>query len=208
MAQGPELAAMQETRQGPVASTIIFGSNLIPDPCATGNYSDDGGYFVVGRDNCFVPGTTQWLAGAFIAAATGFPSRSRLPIVLRDPSYCPTNTITLSIYTDACYLIGPGTPLVSAIATVPPAPCALAVAKLPNSAPVLTKGTKYWVVATTVGSCTQLAGDTFRCSALHHQPCNPDAALVQQTHRKRQGDQGQNVWRWRDDGRQNKDEHD
>ena len=64
-----------------------------------------------------------------------FPSRSRLPIILRDPTNCPTNTVTLSIYTDACYPIGPGTPLVSAIATVPAAPCGLAVAKLPNSAP-------------------------------------------------------------------------
>ena len=33
--------------------------------------------------------------------------------------------------------------------TVPAAPCALVVAKLPRSVPVLTKGTKYWVVATT-----------------------------------------------------------
>jgi hypothetical protein len=89
------------------------------------------------------------MVGAFIASATGVPKQISAPIILADPSNCPTNTVTLSIYTDACYPIGPGTPLVSAIATVPVAPCALAVAKLPNSAPVLSRGTKYWVVATT-----------------------------------------------------------
>ena len=87
----------------PVASTIIFGSNLISDPCATCNYSDREGYFaVVGPDNCFLPGTTQWVAGAFIAAATGVPEQISAAIILRDPSDCPTNTVTLSIYTDAC----------------------------------------------------------------------------------------------------------
>ena len=133
----------------PVASTIIFGSNLISDPCATCNYSDGGGYFVVGPDNCIQPGTTQWLAGTFIASATGVPEQISAPIILRDPSDCPTNTVTLSIYTDACWPIGPGTPLVSAVATVPAAPCGLAVAKLPNTPTLLIKGTKYWVVATT-----------------------------------------------------------
>ncbi len=131
---------------GPVASTIIFGSNLISDPCATCNYSDGGGYFVVGPDNCIQPGTTQWLAGTFIASATGVPEQISAPIILADPSHCPTNTVTLSIYTDACYPIGPGTPLVSAVATVPLAPCALAVAKLPNAAPVLPReqSTGWW----------------------------------------------------------------
>ena len=104
---------------------------------------------MVGPDNCIQPGTTQWLAGAFIAAATGVPKQISAADHPRRSSDCPTNTVTLSIYTDACWPIGPGTPLVSAVATVPAAPCGLAVAKLPNSAPVLTRGTKYWVVATT-----------------------------------------------------------
>ena len=133
----------------PVISTIIFGTNLISDPCATCKYSDGGGYSVVGPDNCIQPGTTQWLAGTFIASATGVPEQISVPIILADPGHCPTNTVTLSIYTDACYPIGPGTPLVSGIATVPAAPCGLAVAKLPNTPTLLIKGTKYWAVATT-----------------------------------------------------------
>ena len=152
MAQEPEIVPDGNAKyvpDSPVASTIIFGSNLISDPCATCNYSDGGGYAVIGPDNCFVPGTTQSLAGTFIASATGVPEQISAPIILRDPSDCPTNTVTLSIYTDACWPIGPGTPLVSAVATVPAAPCALAVAKLPNTPTLLIKGTKYWAVATT-----------------------------------------------------------
>jgi hypothetical protein len=141
---------------GPVASTVTFGSNLISDPCATCNFSDDGGYALLGPDNCYLPGTTQWLAGTFVASATGVPKQISVPIVLKDPTNCPTNTVTLSIYTDACYPIGPGTPLVSAAATIPQGTCALAVAKLPNSAPILTRGTKYWVVATTNAEQTGL----------------------------------------------------
>ena len=89
------------------------------------------------------------MAEPFIASATGVPKKISAAVILRDPTNCPTNGVTLSIYTDTCYPNGPGAPLVSAVATVAPAPCGLAVAKLPNSAPVLTKGTKYWVVATT-----------------------------------------------------------
>jgi hypothetical protein len=152
LAQGPEGVPggnASDALDGPVASTIIFGSNLVSDPCATCDYSDGWGYAVLGPDNCFVPGTTQWLAGTFIASATGVPTQISAAIILRDPTHCPTNTVTLSIYTDACYPIGPGTPLVSAVATVPAAPCGLAVAKLPNMPTLLIKGTKYWAVATT-----------------------------------------------------------
>ncbi len=152
LAQAPEIVPDGNARNapnGPVASTIIFGSNLISDPCATCNYSDREGYAVVGPDNCLSPGTTQWLAVPFIAAITGVPEQISAPISLVDPEHCPTRQVTLSIYTDACYPVGPGTPLVSAIATVPEAPCALAVAKLPNTPTLLIKGRKYWVVATT-----------------------------------------------------------
>ena len=146
---GGGVEMQSDAPDSPVASTIIFGSNLISDPCATCNYSDGGGYALLGPDNCYLPGTTQWLAGTFVALATGVPKQISVPIVLKDPASCPTNTVTVSIYTDACYPTGPGTPLVSATATVPEAACALTVAKLPNSAPVLTRGRKYWVVATT-----------------------------------------------------------
>ncbi len=108
------------------------------------------GYAVVGPGNCIAPGTTQWLAGMFIASATGVAERISAAIILRDPQNCPQNKVTLSIYTDACYPNGPGRPLASGTATVPEAPCDLAVANLKNP-PTLTKGEKYWVTATTNG---------------------------------------------------------
>jgi hypothetical protein len=89
------------------------------------------------------------VAGAFIASATGVPEQISAAIILYDPTDCPTKTVTLSIYTDACWPIGPGTSLVSAVATVPSASCGLAVAKLANTPTLLIKGTKYWAVATT-----------------------------------------------------------
>ena len=131
------------------ARRITFGSNLFVEPCSSCNYdSSAGGYAVVGPDNCLAPGTTQWLAVPFIASATGVPKRISAAIILTDPTRCPENNVTLSLYTDACYPTGPGEPLVSGIATAVEAPCDLAVARLSN-APTLTKGTKYWVVATT-----------------------------------------------------------
>src|SRR5437870_4051965 len=151
MGQDPEIAPGRSdvgTSQCPDASPIKFGSNLFRTPCNTCRYSDGGGYFLWGPDNCFSPGTTQWLAVPFIAAVTGVPDRISAAIILADPAKCPTNQVRLSIYSDACYPRGPGKRLVSGVATVPKAPCAFAVAQLGN-APTLTKGTKYWVAATT-----------------------------------------------------------
>jgi len=76
------------------------------------------------------------------------PRRIRASVILNNAALCPSNKVTLSIYTDACYPTGPGTALVSGEATVPTKPCDLAVATVLN-APSLTKGTKYWVVAST-----------------------------------------------------------
>ena len=104
---------------------------------------------VVGPDNCIKPGTTQWLAVPFIAAASGIPKQVSASIIVADPRHCPTREVTLSIYTDACYPVGPGTPLVSGVATkLPRATCNMGVTRLTN-APTLTRGEKYWVVATT-----------------------------------------------------------
>ena len=140
---------------GPDASRIIFGSNLLSDPCTTCDYSESGGYAVVGADNCIAPGTTQWVAGTFIASATGVADRISAAIILRDPEDCPANKVTLSIYTDACYPTGPGRVLASGTATAVEAPCDLAVAKLKNPV-TLTQNTKYWAVATTRGSQSAL----------------------------------------------------
>jgi hypothetical protein len=98
--------------------------------------------------HCLEPGTTQWIGVPFIAAATGVPKQISVPIVVVDPRHCPTREVTPSIYTDACYPVGPGTRLVAAVARLPHATCNMGLAKLTN-APTLTKAEKYWVVATT-----------------------------------------------------------
>ena len=152
MAEEPEFVLggdLNGFQNAPQARRVTLGSNLFVETCSSCNYdSNAGGYFVVGPDNCIVPGTTQWLAVPFIAAATGVPKQISVPIILADWRHCPTRQVTLSIYTDACYPIGPGSPLVSASVRLPRAACDMGMAKLTN-APTLTKGGKYWVVATT-----------------------------------------------------------
>jgi hypothetical protein len=83
----------------------------------------------------------------FVAIRTGVPQRISAAIILNKPTTCPQNQVMLSIYTDNCGE-GPGTLLVSGKATAQISGCELAVAKLHN-APTLTRGTKYWVTATT-----------------------------------------------------------
>jgi len=152
MAEEPELVLggnLNGSQNALEARRVTFGSNLFVEPCNSCNYDSNApSWFVIGPDNCTVPGMTQWVAVPFIAAATGAPKQISAPIIPFDPRHCPTRQVTLSIYTDACYPIGPGTPLVSAIARLPRATCDIGVAKLTN-APTLTRGQKYWVVATT-----------------------------------------------------------
>src|SRR6266536_624065 len=140
---------LKGSQTAPEARRITFESNLFVEPCSSCNYDSNApSASVLGPDNCFVPGTTQWIAVPYIATATGVPKQISSPIILFDPRHCPTHQVTLSIYTDACYPIGPGTPLVSGVARLPNATCDMGVAKLTN-APTLTRGQKYWVVATT-----------------------------------------------------------
>jgi hypothetical protein len=152
MAQEPEVELggnANGSRTAVEARRVILGSNLFVEPCNSCNYdSNASGYFVLGPDNCLVPGTTQWLAVPFITAATGVPKQISVPIIVADPRHCPTREVTLSIYTDTCYPVGPGTSLVSAVAKLPRAACNMGVARLTN-APTLVRGQKYWVVATT-----------------------------------------------------------
>jgi hypothetical protein len=131
---------------------VTLGSNLFVEPCSSCNYDVNApSDFVLGPDNCFLPGSTQWVAVSFVATSTGGPKRILAPIILFDRIRCPTDEVTLSIYTDACYPIGPGTPLVSGVARLPDATCDMGGARLTN-APALIKGQKYWVVATTSAS--------------------------------------------------------
>ncbi|HEY2713630.1 MAG TPA: hypothetical protein VGI60_14040 [Chthoniobacterales bacterium] len=138
------------------AARITFGSNFVADPCQTCKYNSNplSGYFVWGRDNCTSPGDLQSVAVPFIAAADGIPNRILTSIILNDPANCPTNTVTLGLYTDTCG-DGPGTLLAQADATVAGAACELTIAKL-TAAPAITQGTKYWITATTTAAQTGL----------------------------------------------------
>lgn len=142
------MAATDQTQAPP------FFSNLTVDPCTTCNYdSAAGGYFVWGVNNCFSPGTSQWIAVGFVAAKTGIP-KSLSAAITQDTSCVGTGTqVTLSVFTDACGL-GPATSLMSGVATVAAAPCALTTARIRTTAS-LTLGTKYWLVATTTTGATQ-----------------------------------------------------
>ena len=142
--------------QAPDAPHPAFGGNLFFDPCGQCNYDPNGGGFDVrGPHNCTFPGQTHWEAVPFVAARTGLPKRISAAILLNNPTFCPYNKVTLSIYSDNDCEGIPGTPLVSGEATVPLAPCDLAVAKLRNS-PSLQRQTKYWVVATTTAAQASL----------------------------------------------------
>ena len=125
-----------------------FGSNLFVDPDTGCNYdSNADGFDVRGPDNCTATGQLSWFAISFVANKNGVPNRISAPILLHNPTSCPFNKVTLGTYTDTCDGV-PGTAMASGEATVPLSPCKLAVARLRN-APSLTKGVKYWVVATT-----------------------------------------------------------
>ncbi len=129
-------------------SSAAFGGNLLVDPNNGCDYDSNGsGFDVWGPENCTSPGTKKELAVPFVAARSGVPTRISASLILRNPAFCLDNLVTLSLYTDDCGR-GPGVPLVSGVATVPAAPCDLAVAEL-RDAPALTRSTKYWVVATT-----------------------------------------------------------
>jgi hypothetical protein len=77
MAEEPEFALggnVNGLQNAPEARRLTFGNNLFVEPCSSCNYDPNApSAFVLGPDNCFVPGTTQWIAVPFIAAATGVP---------------------------------------------------------------------------------------------------------------------------------------
>jgi hypothetical protein len=148
MVQGHVTGATMEKGMSAGNERKPFASNLIVDPCTGCNYdSTEGGFDVRGPDNCTSPGSITWQAVPFVASRSGVPQRILAAIILNKPSICPQDKVTLSIYTDNCEE-GPGTLLVSGEATAQLTPCDIAVAKL-RRAPSLTRGTKYWITATT-----------------------------------------------------------
>ena len=133
-----------------------FYSHLVVDTCTGCTYSTANGYFVLGPNNCFSPGATQWIAFPFVSTRTGAVRQVRLSVT--DSGFCvATSTkFTVAIYSDACTGT-PGTQIGSAVtATAPAAPCALASANFGTAGVSLTAGTTYWVVATTSTAGTQI----------------------------------------------------
>jgi hypothetical protein len=84
LAEQPELVLggdLDGAQNAPEARRVTLGSNLFDEPCNACDYnSNASGYFVLGPNNCLVPGTTQWLGVPFIAAATGVPKQISVPI--------------------------------------------------------------------------------------------------------------------------------
>jgi hypothetical protein len=137
------------------APNASFYSNLETNACTGCKYSADNGYFILGPNNCFAPGATQWISYPFVSKGTGAVSSVKLAIT--DSGFCTATStkFTVAIYTDACTNT-PGTQIGnSVIATAPPAPCALASANFGAAGVSLTAGTKYWLVVTTSGASTQ-----------------------------------------------------
>ena len=150
--------------KGPIApmapyapAAAPFYSNLVVNTCTACNYDTNNGYFILGPNNCFAPGATQWISYPFVAGHTGVVRSVQLAIT-QDTAICTgTSTkFTVAIYSDACTGT-PGTQIGnSAIATAPAAPCLLARASFGTTGPALTAGTTYWVVVTTSTASNQM----------------------------------------------------
>ena len=131
----------------PDAPDAIFFTNLVANPCMVGQkYDTSNGFLVLGPTNCFLAGSTQWLAAPFIAKGTGAVTKVSLAITLDVAGLgcTPTsNKFTVQIYDDGspnCQGV-PGNPLGTPIvATAPAAPPALAAANFGATGPLLAAG--------------------------------------------------------------------
>lgn len=133
-----------------------FYSNLVVDPCTACNYDTVDGVFLIGPNNCFAPGVTQWLAYPFVSTKTGAVRRVSLAVTDSGQCVASSNKFTVAIYSDNC-TGAPATQIGSAvIATAAAAPCALTNANFGPAGVSLTAGTKYWVVATTSTAPNQM----------------------------------------------------
>lgn len=133
-----------------------FYSNLDINACTACRYSTDNGYFILGPNNCFAPGNTQWIAYPFVARHSGNVATVKLAIT--DSGFCvaSSNQFTVAIYSDACTNT-PGTQIGNAVvATAAAAPCSLVSASFSTAGVSLTENTKYWVVVTTSAVSTQM----------------------------------------------------
>lgn len=141
----------------PDAPDAVIFTNLEVNNCTGCNYSTDNGYFILGPNNCFAPGATQWIAYPFVARINQAVTRVRLAVT--DSGFCVagSNRFTVAIYTDSCTNT-PGTQIGESVnAVAPAAPCALASANFTGAGVSVTAGTKYWLVVTTSAAASQNA---------------------------------------------------
>jgi hypothetical protein len=153
--QGPRVP--MAAPDSPAAQQRPFFTNLELNACTGCNYSADNGYFILGPNNCFAPGATQWISYPFVSAKAGAVRRVQLAVT--DSGFCVAGSsqFTVAIYTDACTNT-PGTQIGNAVtAQAPAAPCSLATANFGTAGVTLTAGTKYWLVVTTSAAPTQNA---------------------------------------------------
>jgi hypothetical protein len=140
----------------PDAPDALIYSNLVVNSCTGCNYSTDNGYFVVGPNNCFAPGATQWVAYPFVATRTQAVRQVRLAITDYGLCVASSTRFTVAIYSDACNNV-PDTQIgASVIANAPAAPCLLANANFGAAGVSVTAGQTYWVVVTTSTAPTQI----------------------------------------------------
>src|ERR1043166_4815597 len=70
----------------PAVATGPFYSNLDINTCTNCRYSPDNGYFILGPNNCFAPGATQWISYSFVAHKSGTVNTVQLSIT--DSGFC------------------------------------------------------------------------------------------------------------------------
>jgi hypothetical protein len=167
MACGTAFAQQGKLKSGPYHGTMVpmaleappaapFYSNLVVNTCTGCNYSSDNGYFILGPNNCFAPGSTQWISYPFVAGHSGAVKKVSLSVTASGFCVATSTKFTAAIYTDACTNT-PGTQIGNAVTvTAPAAPCSLAQANFANAAVTLTAGQTYWLVVTTNTSPQQM----------------------------------------------------
>jgi hypothetical protein len=145
----------------PMAATVpdspdaVIFSNLVVDPCTSCNYSTINGLFIWGPNNCFQPGSTQWIAYPFVARLTQAVTRVKLAITDSGACVASSTHFKVAIYSDNC-LGAPATQIGSAVnVNAPAAPCLLASANFGTAGVSLVAGTAYWVVVTTSAAASQ-----------------------------------------------------
>ena len=69
-----------------VPDAAPFYSNLVNNTCTSCTYSTDNGFFILGPNNCFAPGSTQWISYPFVAGHTG--NVKRVTLAITDSGIC------------------------------------------------------------------------------------------------------------------------